>query len=243
MCGEIARIQRQRAGTDAVRSTVGRMPPTVDRGLEPQPRFDRAVADMTTEELLAIVVDQDPSAPAIAATAALIDGGDGTVRSLQPEELRQLTGVELESGLVLVAAFELTRRATAPVRPAALRGPADVAAFAQRELSGRRRERLLTIVCDAANRPIKTVVVADGALDRCRFPIREILNAVVRFDGRAFALAHNHPSGVPEPSENDVLATAAIADAARVVGVRFLGHVVVVECDWRTVPTPTGILR
>jgi DNA repair protein RadC len=196
---------------------------------------DRAVADMTTGELLHIVLGENPSVAAMTATAALIDGGDGTVRSLQPEELRRLTGVEPQAGRALAAVFELARRASAPESPAALQGPADVAAIAQRELSGRRRERLLVIVCDAANRPLRTVVVADGALDRCQFPVREVLNAVLRFDGRAFALAHNHPDGDIAPSEQDEVATSSVASAARVVGLRFLGHVVVNGRSWSVV--------
>lgn len=168
----------------------------------------------------------------------MIDAGCRAATTARPEELASLLGVERRHGVVLAIAFELARRAAAPAWPAELRGPADVAAIARRELGGLRRERLLTIVCDAANRPLRTVVVADGAIDRCPFPVREILNAVLRLDGRAFALAHNHPEGDAEPGEEDVAATRAIADAACVVGLRFLGHVVVGESETLAVTVP-----
>ena len=90
-----------------------------------------------------------------------------------------------------------------------------------------RRERVMVLVCDAANRLRRTVIVSEGSIDRSLVPVREILNAVLRHDGRAFAIAHNHPSGNPEPSEADRRATAEVRDAASVVGLRFLGHVVV----------------
>jgi DNA repair protein RadC len=111
--------------------------------------------------------------------------------------------------------------------PELVRGPADVAVIAHRALGTRRRERVIVIVCDSANRHLRTVVVSDGAIDRSMMPAREILNAVLRWYGSAFAIAHNHPRLGPEPSDADVAATRRIADAARVVGLRFLGHVVV----------------
>lgn len=57
--------------------------------------------------------------------------------------------------------------------------------------------------------------------------------AVLRHDGRAFALAHHHPGGDPEPSEADRRITHAVGKAARVVGLRFLGHVMVGSDGWR----------
>lgn len=194
----------------------------------------RAVVDMTTAELLHVLLLGGPTTSAIETAAALIDAGDCAVRPGHSEDLRMLTGVGLDDGRRLAAALELGRRAAGPAFPPVLRSPVDVAAIAQRELGGRRRERLLAIVCDAANRPIRNVAIADGALDRCPFPIREILHAVLRFDGRAFALAHNH-FGSAEPSDADIDVTATVAGAACVVGLRFLGHVIVGAHEWRSV--------
>jgi len=79
------------------------------------------------------------------------------------------------------------------------------------------------------------VPVSAGSVDKSLMPVREILNAVLRHDGRAFALAHNHPSGNAEPSDADRRATEEVRRAAGVAGLRFLGHVVVTEEDWREV--------
>ena len=94
------------------------------------------------------------------------------------------------------------------------------------------------LVCNGANRLRHVVTVAEGSIDRSPFPVREILQAVLRHDGKAFAVAHNHPSGDPTPSEADVEATRAIAEAARSVRVRFLDHVVVGVDAWAST-TPT----
>jgi DNA repair protein RadC len=79
------------------------------------------------------------------------------------------------------------------------------------------------------------VTVSEGSINKSLVPVREILNAVLRHDGRAFAIAHNHPSGNPEPSPADVRATCEVREAAAVVGLRFLGQVVIGSPSWRSI--------
>ena len=78
-----------------------------------------------------------------------------------------------------------------------LRGAEDVARAARPALAGLRRERVVVLVADSANRLRRVVPVSEGAVDASLVPVREVLNAVLRHDGRAFALAHNHPGGDP----------------------------------------------
>jgi DNA repair protein RadC len=168
------------------------------------------------------------------ATSLLAEfGGLPTIATARAEELAQRPGVGSVKAAALVAAFELGRRVDQCARtPVLLRAAEDVARVANAELNGARRERALVLVCDSANQLRRTVIVSEGSIDRSMLPVREILNAVLRHDGRAFALAHNHPSGDPTPSAADREATTAVATAARVVGVRFLGHVVVAGGHW-----------
>jgi DNA repair protein RadC len=154
----------------------------------------------------------------------------------RPEELAMRPGVGHAKAAALVAAFALGRRLSVALdeRPV-VRKPEDVAIIAIRELSAARRERVLVIICDAGNRLRGTTIVSEGTADKSLLPVREILNAVLRHDGRAFALAHNHPGGSLEASDADLRATNDLKAAARVVGLRFLGHVVVAGTNWRAV--------
>jgi DNA repair protein RadC len=182
---------------------------------------------LSDRELLALVIRQGTRAVSSLelASALLVEYGSlAALAQARPEELSAKTGIGIAKAAALVAAFHLSRRIHAHHTPIVLRGHDDVAAVAQRELSGLRRERVLVLVCDAANRLRRTVIVSEGSLDRALMPLREILNAVLRHDGRSFAVAHNHPSGYPEPSESDLQATLDIRAAAQVVGLRFLGH-------------------
>ena len=82
-----------------------------------------------------------------------------------------------------------------------------------RRAAGGPAERVIVLVADAANRLQRTVMVSEGAIDRSIMPVREILNAVLRHDGRAFAITPNHPSGDATPSDADRRATADVAAA------------------------------
>lgn len=150
-------------------------------------------------------------------------------------DLTATAGIGAAKSSSLVAGFELARRA-AVERPRRLRATADIANAAASLLHGCSRERLVVISCDAALRVLGTDKVSDGGADQTLFPIREIIVAVLRRDGRSFALAHNHPSGETTPTPEDVSATKAAAEAAGLLGLCFLDHVVVTEKAWEAVP-------
>ena len=199
----------------------------------------RGVEALSERELLALVLRNGaPGQSALDLAADLLGeyGGLQGLAAARPEELATRRGIGAAKAAAVVAALQLGRRAEVDRQATeVLRRPADVAAVAMRELRDLRRERVMVLVCDSANRLRRTVAVSEGSLDRSLVPVREILNAVLRHDGRAFALAHNHPGGDAEPSEADHTATNELRQAAGVAGVRFLGHVVVAGDDWREV--------
>lgn len=199
----------------------------------------RGVDSLSARELLALVLRNGTVGMSALdlADELLADFGslDGLAEA-RPEELARRPGIGPAKAAALVAALALARRLDrTPVSRVGLRCAEDVARIATRELVGHRRERVLVLVCDGHNRLRHVEIVSEGSMDRSLVPVREILNAVLRHDGRAFALAHNHPHGDPEPSDADRRATADVMAAAQVAGLRFLGHVVVAGGDWSSV--------
>lgn len=195
-------------------------------------------AALSEHELLAIVLrggGRGVTASDLAGSLLSWGGGLRAIASARPEELVDLAGIGLARASALVAAFELGRRVGMPDERVVLRGVEDVAKIAQHHLGGLLRERVIVLVCDGAHRVRRVVTVSEGGMDRSLVPVREILNAVLRHDGRAFALAHNHPSGDAEPSAADLRANGEVREAAKVSGLRFLGHVVVAENAWQEV--------
>jgi DNA repair protein RadC len=165
-------------------------------------------------------------------------GSVAAVARAHPADLAGVTGIGVAKASTLAAAFELGRRGTAgtDTRPRICTA-VDVVSAAGSLLRGRSRERLVVVLCDNANRVLGCDVLTEGSADRALLPVREVVVAVLRRDGKAFALAHNHPSGDPTPSDDDVEATLRVREAAVAVGLRFLDHVVVTDTDWRRVTT------
>ena len=197
----------------------------------------RGAAALNERELLALVLRhgrRGESALDIASALIAEYGGLAGIATARPEELAGYPGVGPAKAAALVAAFQLGRIASETIDAPILRTAGDAATVAMRELAGTRRERVIVMVCDSRNRLLRVVPVAEGSVDRAPVPVREILNAVLRHDGRAFAVAHNHPSGDPEPSDTDLAASEELRTAARTVGLRFLDHVVVGGGEWRS---------
>jgi DNA repair protein RadC len=193
---------------------------------------------LSERELLALVLrngTKSVSALDLAGSLLAEYGGLAAIGVARPEELARRSGIGVAKATALVAAFQLARRSIVDDPLTVLRSLDDVGEVACRELAGLRRERVLVLVCNARNRLRRTVIVSEGSIDRSLVSVREILNAVLRHDGRAFAITHNHPSGEPTPSKADEQATADIDDAARIVGLRFLGHVLVAGAGWAPV--------
>ena len=191
---------------------------------------------LTERELLAIVLRNGMQGLSAVDLAASILADYGNLRALaaaRPEELAAKAGIGAAKAAALVAAFELGRRTDRDNEPIILRCPEDVANVARRELEGLRRERVLVLVCNSVNRLRHTVTVSEGSIDKSLMPVREILNAVLRHDGRAFAIAHNHPSGDPRAAAWQTGGRRPrSARRPDVVGLRFLGHVVVSAERW-----------
>lgn len=215
--------------------SIGELPPH-DR---PRERLITHGADaLSARELIALVLrsgHRGESALDVAAALLAEFGGVDGLAAAFPEELARTPGVGQAKAAALVAALRLGRFAFSEGARPRIRSAADIAVVARAVLHDQRRERVIVLVCDAANRLRRTAFVSEGAVDRSLLPLREILNAVLRYDGRAFAVAHNHPSGDLEPSDADVRATAEIARAAKMVGLRFLDHVIVAGDEWHRV--------
>lgn len=190
-------------------------------------------------ELLALLLGQGTRGQsALELAAALLGeyGGLAGLAAARPEELARRAGIGPAKAATVIAAFHLGTRSRTTEAVPQLGAPADIARVALPLFAGARVERLLVLVCDAQNRLRHRAFVAEGAIDHVAVPVREILNTVLRHDGRAVAIAHNHPSGDPTPSPDDRRASTLLHHATHTVGLRFLDHVVIAGETWSTAP-------
>ncbi|MDP9022397.1 MAG: DNA repair protein RadC [Actinomycetota bacterium] len=110
--------------------------------------------------------------------------------------------------------------------------PEDAARIVLGELAGRDREHCVATLLDTKHRILSVVTVSVGSVDHTFMRPREILRDALLANAAALVLAHNHPSGDPEPSRDDELVTRRIVRAGEVVGIDVLDHLVVGGARW-----------
>lgn len=127
----------------------------------------------------------------------------------------------------LLAAVELGRRViqSAEQRPR-LRSPEEVFRYLSPKLGALRREVFHVLCFNARNVLLHDARVAEGSVSACPVDPREVFSPALTCRATAIVLAHNHPSGDPEPSVQDVSLTAQLARGAELLGLRVLDHLV-----------------
>jgi DNA repair protein RadC len=160
-----------------------------------------------------------------------LDGQDGRMH-VRPNR------AVLAKARAIAAAFELGRcaeiaRARAPEK---LASAAAVAAWAKPRLAGLAHEELWMLALDGRGHLRAARCVAKGGLHGAAVRAADPLRAALRVDASAFVLVHNHPSGDPTPSREDIALTRRIAEAANITGVTLLDHVVIARTGFACVP-------
>ena len=129
----------------------------------------------------------------------------------------------------ILSAFELGRRIMAQrleERPR-VTSPADAANLLMADMMLLEQEHLRLILLDTRNRVLSVPTIYVGSLNTSVVRIGELLRAAIRANAAAFIAAHNHPSGDPSPSPEDVSVTRQIAQAGRLVDIEMLDHVII----------------
>jgi DNA repair protein RadC len=160
-------------------------------------------------------------------------GGLKALRQLDPHELCQMRGLGPARGVRILAALELGRRATlaSETRPR-LSSPREIHAYLAPTLAGLRREVFHVLSFNSRNVLLCDVRVAEGTMSACPVDPKEVFAAALARRATAIVLAHNHPSGDVEPSEQDLQLTRQLCQGGRLLGIRVLDHLVVGDASY-----------
>ena len=192
----------------------------------------RGVGGLTSAELIGLVWGSGTrgrSAVDLGADAlARHDGLVGLARATELE-LASVSGVGLAKAAQLVAAFELGRRLLAdwPAARWTIRGPADVAERLILQMGRLEREELRVVMLDTKNHVLRVVTVYQGNVSSSLVRIGELFRDAVRLNAAAVILVHNHPSGDPTPSPDDLHLTGEALAAGRLLDIAMLDHLVI----------------
>ncbi len=211
-------------------SDLGDLPPRALEGPRERALLD-GIAALGDIELLAILLGTGLAGrPASLVAAALLDDTSGVAGLLRlgPQALAEHPGIGLAKALRIGAGLELGRRTlTRGPRPTVpLRHSKAVAEHLRWSLASLPHEEMWVLSLDGRNQLRGTRRVAQGGVHRLTVAPRDILAAVIADSASTFVLAHNHPSGDPTPSADDVAMTRMTAAAAEVMGIPMVDHIV-----------------
>lgn len=149
--------------------------------------------------------------------------------ALERSEFKRLEGAGDARYVLLQAALELGRRAVGQTlqREGALANPQQVKEFIQHQLRGSMREHFGVLYLDSQHRVLHWEILFSGTLNAAAVYPREVVRAALQQHAAAVILAHNHPSGVAEPSMADRQITERIQQALLLVDIRVLDHLVI----------------
>lgn len=192
---------------------------------------------LTNAELIAILIRvgvKGESAVAVGQRLLKEFGGLTGLHRAPFVDLTQQHGLGNAKAAQIKAAIELGRRLTVdcPDERPSINSPADAAALVQYEMSALEQEHLRVMLLDRRNRVLETVEVYKGSVNSSQVRVGELFKEAVRKNASALIVIHNHPSGDPTPSPDDVAVTRAIVQAGKLLDVDVLDHLVIGQGRW-----------
>jgi DNA repair protein RadC len=206
-----------------------RVPGRDDR---PREKLERVgAAGLGDNELLAIVLGvgtREASGLALAnQVLAAADGLRGLLRATH-DELVRVRGLGPARAAQVLAAIELGRRSLTrqPSDRVRFCGPREAAGYLLPSFGSQPVEQFGLVLLDTRHRVIRTVVLSVGTLDSTAVQPRDVFKQALGASAAAIVLFHNHPSGDPEPSRDDIALTLRLAAAGELMGVAVVDHIV-----------------
>ncbi len=214
--------------------TVKDMP----EGERPRERLQHYGAQaLSTAELLAIILRTGVGGENVVHLAerllARFDGLPGLAQA-SFAELCQVKGIGPVKVTQVKAALELGRRllVAAPQERPLIQSPADVAHLVGSEMAFLPQEEFWVLHLDTRNRVMRVQRLYRGSLNQATVRVAEVYRDAVRNNAAAIIVVHNHPSGDPTPSPQDVALTRALAEAGRLLDLPLLDHVIIGLGRW-----------
>jgi DNA repair protein RadC len=189
------------------------------------------VTALGDNELVALVLGsgvRGRDALDLANTLLAAHGGLHGLARVTSSDMAETAGVGMAKAVQLVAALELGRRTLtrAPAARVRLQVPSDVARYLLPTFGARPLEQFGIVLLDTRYRVLRTTVVATGSLNSTVVEPRDVFREAMRGRAAAIVAFHNHPSGDPTPSPDDVALTRRLSAAGRLLGIDLVDHVV-----------------
>lgn len=204
--------------------------PQEERPRERLERLGSSALDIPS--LIAILLRTGNARTSAIQLAHLLFARFGSLKALAGasiEELSAVSGVGLAKACQLKAAFELGKRLATSVdapRPV-ISSPQDAANLLMEEMRHLREEHFRALLLDTRHQVMRQQEISVGSLNASLVHPREVFRAAIAASASALVLAHNHPSGDPAPSKEDLALTQRLAQAGELMGIPVLDHLII----------------
>ncbi len=187
---------------------------------------------LSSSELIAILLRvgvQGESAVQVGQRLLQDLGGLSGLHRAALDELCAQHGIGTAKAAQIKAAIELGRRLMleSPEERPTINSPADAAALVQYEMGALEKEEMRVILLNTRNSVLDIITVAHGSLNSAQMRVGEVFTPAVRRNAAALIAVHNHPSGDPKPSPDDVAITRAMREAGKLLDIEVLDHLVI----------------
>lgn len=190
------------------------------------------VANLSDKELLAILIGsgtRDHNAIELAQKILEEDFLDNQLLFASVEELMQIKGIGISKSTRIVAGLELGKRLGMIDRynQISYNNPETVAEYFYSHYQQSSTEEFVVLILDSKNKLIALETISVGTINSTIVHPREVFKGAIKRSANAIILVHNHPSGDPTPSDEDIRITKRLAEAGEIVGIKVLDHIVV----------------
>lgn len=150
-------------------------------------------------------------------------------------ELMSVKGIGKVKGIQLLCIGELSRRIwkrKAVEQAVAFHEPNEIAAYYQEDMRHKEQEQFRVMLFNTKQALLRDILISKGTVNASLATPREIFIEALRYQAVSLILVHNHPSGDPEPSQEDVLLTRRVEEAGKLIGIRLLDHIIIGDASY-----------
>jgi DNA repair protein RadC len=198
--------------------------------------LNKGIQSLTDAELLAIILRTGTKKATAVDIAKMMLTDYGTLSGLgcrSVQELRQYHGLGDTKAISIIAAFETGRRTLSTSgKKTALTSPADVYQYCHAKMMDLTVEVFSVLLLDSANHLQREARISEGILNSSLVHPREVFRPAIIEPSAAVILVHNHPSGNPDPSAEDIQVTGQIVAAGKIIGIPVHDHVIITRHNY-----------
>lgn len=201
---------------------------------------DKGAANISNSELLAIILGKGVKGESVLVTVQkliLHFGGLQNILEASLDDLMKIRGIGIAKACQLIASFELSKRLLKEnlefekerVKKNAITKPEEIVKYIKTEIEDYSKEHFFVVSFDVRNRIIGIDKTSKGTLSASLVHPRETFESAIRRHAAQIIVAHNHPSGDSEPSEDDIRITKRLYEAGKIMGIELLDHIVITK--------------